>query len=629
MNPAIALSIAASVVGVIVAVLGLRFGSAPGWAQYRALALVAASAAIYCGLDAFATAGLSPSRLVAVTHVQNAVASLHCLAWHSYVQRRVGGAPPAWYRVVRDALLLMAAGWLVPGLMLTGEISSFAVPWLGVRYDIATASTFGSLSFGAFLSVLVVSLVRCIRAARNGVRDAPVHALALAAILATAISDSLVAGGFVRWPLLLSLGFLGAVGALGRALTSDFVTSARELDRMSRELEALVEERTKALLASEAALLRAEKMAAVGQLSAGVAHEINNPASALSANLAYLGEALGRGQVPADARECIEESEVAVARIAKIVVQLLDSSRAAAHPNRPDVSLSVLDVVHTSLAMSKARIGSNVTTSIDVDASVFVRGDESSLGQVLVNVLVNAAQAIPRDRAGRIQIRATKVGERVRLDIEDDGTGMTAETERRIYEPFFTTKAHGEGTGLGLPVSLGLVRSMGGELSLATSPAGTTMSIILDAAAPASAPSSVRGERAASLRSVLVVDDDPAVGRAVVRTLLSRVDVELRSGVDAARERLRERHFDIVLSDLQMPDGGGRRLYEELLESSPETAARVVFFSGGSPLPADAAFIARARIPLLNKPLRIDELFAVAAKVNENAPRRAGAVSRS
>ena len=116
---------------------------------------------------------------------------------------------------------------------------------------------------------------------------------------------------------------------------------------------------------------------------------------------------------------------------------------------------------------------------------------------------------------------------------------------------------------------------------------------------------------------MLVVDDDEAVGRAVVRTLRSRVDAELMPGVEAARQRLRERHFDLVLSDLQMPDGGGRRLYEELLASSPEIAARVVFFSGGSPAPADAAFIARERIPLLTQPLRVDELFALAEKVAE------------
>src|SRR6478672_7458289 len=100
MNPPVALSIAASMVGLLVALLGVRFASAPGWAQYRALAFVAASAAVYCGLDALATAGVSTRSLVVMTHVENAVAALHCLAWHSYVQRRLGGSPPTWHRVL-------------------------------------------------------------------------------------------------------------------------------------------------------------------------------------------------------------------------------------------------------------------------------------------------------------------------------------------------------------------------------------------------------------------------------------------------------------------------------------------------------------------------------------------------
>ena len=616
MNAPVTLSIAASMVGLLVALLGWRIGSAPGWAQYRALSFVAASAAVYCGLDAFSTAGVSAARFVAITHVENAVATLHCVAWHSYVQRRVGGVAPMWYRIVRDALLVVAGAWLLPGVLLDGAVSSFEVPWLGVRYDIATASTLGSFTFAALLTVLVLAMVRCLRTARAG-RDGPVHALALGAIVVTAMSDSLVASGIVRWPLLLSFGFLGSVGALGWALTRDFVASARELDRISRELESLVEKRTKDLFASEAALLRAEKMAAVGQLSAGVAHEINNPAAALSANLAYLRETVGKEKVPADARECIEESQAAVDRIAKIVAQLLDSTRAAAHPNRPDGSVSVLEMAQTSLAMSKARIGTNVTTLVEVDRSLFVRGEESALGQVLVNLIVNAAQAIPKSRAGHIALRAIKVGKRVRIEIQDDGTGMTAETERRLFEPFFTTKAHGEGTGLGLTVSLGLVRSMGGELSVVTSAAGTTMSVVLDAAAAPAGPASVRRERTPGLQTLLVVDDDVAVGRAVARTLRARVKVEVASGVEDAREKLRQRPFDLVLSDLQMPAGGGRRLYELLLAEEPEIARRVVFISGGSPSPADAAFIARARIPLLTKPLVVEELFAVAEKVVE------------
>jgi CheY-like chemotaxis protein len=310
--------------------------------------------------------------------------------------------------------------------------------------------------------------------------------------------------------------------------------------------------------------------------------------------------------------ECLEESSAAVARIGQIVAQLLDSSRAAA---RAEKSVSVQDVVHTALAMSKTRLGPHISSSIDADASLFVRGDESSLAQVLTNVIVNAAQAIPKGRPGRIELRAVKVGERVRIDVTDNGTGMSAETERRMYEPFFTTKAHGEGTGLGLSVSLGLVRSMGGELSLVTSDAGTTVSIVLDVAAAPAGQTSQKPELGATRRSLLLVDDDAAVARAVARALRSRVDVEVASGVVEAQKMVVARHFDVILSDLQMPAGGGRRLYEELLARSPDTARRVVFFSGGSPSLADAAFIAQARIPLLTKPLVLEELFVLAERI--------------
>ena len=614
MNLALALSTVAAVVGVLVALLSLRFGSAPGWKQYRALALVAVSAGLYCGLDAFTTAGLSRTTLVTLAQLQNAIAGLHCAAWLAYVQRRLGGPRATWYRIFRYALFALAAAWLVPGLMATGDVASFEVSWLGVRYDIATPTPLGGLTFVAFLGALAVSMVRSLRAKADARRDGPVNSLALAAIIVTAFSDSLVAAGVLHWPLLLSLGFLVAVGALGWALTRDFVTAARELDRLSRELETQVADRTKALFATETALFRAEKMAAVGQLSAGVAHEINNPAGALSANLSYLSEALARGNLPTDARECLEESSVAVERIAKIVTQLLDSGRAAAEPSRETASVSLQAVVQTALAMSKARIGTNVTTSVDVDASLFVRGDASSLGQVLTNVIVNAAQAIPTERAGRVEVRARKGGERIRIDVEDDGTGMSAATERRLFEPFFTTKPQGEGTGLGLAVSLGLVRSMGGLLSVSTGESGTTVSIELDAAvAPTERTSDTRGRRT-RLRSVIVVDDDVAVGRAVARSLKPSVDVELATGVVDALEKLLVREFDLILSDLQMPDGGGRRLYEELAARSPNLAGSVVFFSGGSPSVTDAAFIAQRQIPLLSKPLVLDELFAVAER---------------
>jgi two-component system NtrC family sensor kinase len=616
MNPAFALSLVAAVVGVLVALLSLLFGSAPGWRQYRTFALVAASAAFFCACDGAATIGMSHGSMLALTHVQNAVAALHCAAWAAYIRRRLGKPYLASDDLVRNALFVVATLWLLPvsGLMLTGVVVGFDLGWVG-RYEVVESTTLGSLSFALLLATLLLSLVRYARGALRGFRDTLLHVVAIGSIVVAAVSDALVASGVLHLPFVLSLAFLGAVGAIGIAFTSDFVVSARAMERFSGQLETMVEKRTAELLAAESALLRAEKMAAVGQLAAGVAHEINNPAAALAANLAYLNEGLVRGKLPPDARECLDESEEAVARIAKIVTQLLDSGREIADPAHPDPSVRLLPVVETALAMAKARIGSHVTTSVDIDAGLAVRADETSLGQVLLNVIVNAAQAIPRGHPGRIAIRAVKDRDRVRLEIKDNGGGMSPETERRMFEPFFTTRPHGEGQGLGLAVSLGIIRSMDGELKASTSPAGTAIQVILGAGKAVAISHTAETAAQAAVKSVLVVDDDVGVARAVRRLLGSNLTVEVATSVSEALAKLLEQSYDVILSDLQMPGGGGRWLYEELLVVSPATAQRVIFFSGGSPSAADAELIASRGIPFLPKPLVIDDFIAVARRV--------------
>ncbi len=629
MNPAIALSLVAAVVGALVALLSLRFGSAPGWRQYRSFSLVAATAALYCGCDAVARMGISHRAIVAITHAQNAAAGLHCVAWLVYVQGRLGTPARASHRIVRDVLLVLAVLWLLPirGLLLTDEVTAFPVTWLGLRYEVAQSTTVGSLSFLVFLGALVIPMVRYARGARRGRLDALLHLLAMGAILLAAVNDALVASSILKTPFLLSLSFLGAVGAMGMVFTNDFVASARELERLSVELDSQVTTRTGELLAAESALIRAEKLAAVGQLAAGVAHEINNPAGALAANLAYLREEIVRGKLPSDARECLEESEEAVARIAKIVAQLLDSGLEAADRAHSDRSVRLLPIVQTALALANARVGSHVTTSVDVPATLSVRADESSLVQVLVHLIVNAAHAIPKGRDGHVALTAVKDGDRVRLAIKDNGSGMSPETERRMFEPFFTTKTQGEGTGLGLSVSLGIVRSMDGELKVLTSAAGTAVEVVLRAGEllPAERAGAPRSGPSAVVKSVLVVDDDVAVARAVRRLLGATMKVEIAGTVGTALSTLFEEPYDVILSDLQMPGGGGRRLFEELLAVSPETARRVVFFSGGSPSAADAELIAKHGISFLTKPLVVEDFFAAARRVVEQAGSPAGA----
>jgi signal transduction histidine kinase/ActR/RegA family two-component response regulator len=432
------------------------------------------------------------------------------------------------------------------------------------------------------------------------------------------VNDTLIVSGAFEGPLLVSLGFLVSVGAMGFVLTRAFVESARELDNLSRRLEHLVVERTRELVDAEAALLRAEQMAAIGQLSAGVAHEINNPAAAVAANVGYLRDGLATGALPADALACLDDSIESIDRIAKIVRQLLDSSRAAASARSLGCMASVGRTVQQALGDARARLAPHLTVAVDVPEGLYVRADESSLVQVLVNLLVNGAQAIPQGTASaRLEVRARAEGATVTIEVIDDGAGMSEETRRRLFEPFYTTKALGDGTGLGLPVSRGLVRSMGGELYVGESrPGRTAMCVRLAAGvAPSSRPAHKPMAASAGRRSLLVVDDDPHVARALLRSLGDAFDVELASGVAHALARLGEQPFDVVLTDLQMPDGGGLRLFRELEARSPDQAARLILVTGGQTSEADLAFVGAHRLELLAKPIVTDELFEALRRV--------------
>jgi len=341
--------ILAAHVGVMVALLGLGFGSAPGWGRYRALAGVGLTAAVYSTLDALWTSHVSTEVRFALAGAQGGVTALQVIAWQAYVSAHLRLPKTSFDRVGTVALAVIAALWLVPGLMVSHALAVVVVPAVGVTYRLPGSTLAGSAAGAVETLFLGLQLLRYVRARRDN-PDAWTHILALGAIFVCGVNDSLVWCEKLRSPLLLSLGFLVAVGALGSSLARAFVASARQVDHLSRSLERLVAERTEALVAAEAALFRTEKMAALGQLAAGVAHEINNPAAAIEANLAYLRDGIDTGQLPTDARECVDESLQAIARITRIVLQLLDSGRAAARARNGNGSASVRAAVNEALA---------------------------------------------------------------------------------------------------------------------------------------------------------------------------------------------------------------------------------------------------------------------------------------
>jgi signal transduction histidine kinase/CheY-like chemotaxis protein len=423
----------------------------------------------------------------------------------------------------------------------------------------------------------------------------------------------------IHGPYLLDLGILVPIAGVGYALTARFVEAALGL-------ESMVAVRTEELSKTQAALLRAEKLGALGQLAAGVAHEVNNPAAALAGNLRYLREAVAAGgKLPGDGLTCLDESLTSVDRIAGVVRQLLDAGRLATASKAEAAPVSLAKAARDAVRTARARCGDRVAISLDVAEDLWGKGQEHPLVQVLTNLVVNAAQAIAPERTdGQVTVRGQRAGGQVLLVVEDNGAGMSDETQRRLFEPFFTTKAFGQGSGLGLAVSRGLMMALGGDLRFSSRLGGGTRATAELCAAepsPSAAPPAVAAAPAKPSRGLLIIDDDDEVRDALQRCLGLRYQVSAANGVTAALALLEQGDpWDLILCDLMMPDGGGARVYETLKARSPADAARLVFVTGGATTQEARSYLATNPQPVLQKPVELEvldklvESFAVARK---------------
>jgi CheY-like chemotaxis protein len=250
-----------------------------------------------------------------------------------------------------------------------------------------------------------------------------------------------------------------------------------------------------------------------------------------------------------------------------------------------------------------------------------VEANEAKLGQVFLNLLVNAAQAIPEGDANKQEVQVvTRTDERgnVAVEISDTGVGISAELLPRIFDPFFTTKPSGEGMGLGLAISHGTIRSLGGELTARSIPQkGSTFRVTLPAAegwrrpSPKSAPKI----RSAARRRVLVVDDERLVGEAIARVLAEENDVVVETqAVEVLSRIARGERFDVILCDLMMPVMTGMDLYAELLRTHPTAVNRIVFMTGGAFTPRARAFLESVTNACLEKPLDMNKLRGLIAR---------------
>ena len=358
--------------------------------------------------------------------------------------------------------------------------------------------------------------------------------------------------------------------------------------------------------------LQAEKLASIGMLAAGVAHEINNPAAfvlgnieALAAQIKQLEERLRSGVDPAaradleamifEVTTILQESKEGMARIQRIVRDLSAFSHVDDDKQRVT---EVNGAVESTLSLLRNELRHRATVEKDLRAARLVRTSTARLGQVFLNLIINAAQALDEAevKRNRILVRTYDSGDDVVFEVSDNGPGIAPELLPRIFDSFFTTKPPGVGTGLGLPISQGIVRALGGEITVETQLGrGATFRVRLPAQ-PA-----VRLEVAAAeaaplyrRRRVLCVDDEALLLKAYRRMLADVHEVVTALGGRDALLILQKQHdFDLILCDLQMPEMSGMELYAAVKTMHPELGDRFVFVTGAPSRPRPSDFWSR------------------------------------
>ncbi len=370
-------------------------------------------------------------------------------------------------------------------------------------------------------------------------------------------------------------------------------------------------------------LLLADRMASMGTLAAGVAHEINNPLTCVLANVGLLSEILPAVAAEHDDPRLREASDLlrdvrdGAERVRKIVRDLKMFSRP---DDTKSGAVDVRQVIESCINMAWNEIRHRARLVKDYGPTAFVDGNDAQLGQVFLNLLINAAQAIPEGNVERNEIRlVTKIDDqddrRVVVEIRDTGAGIPASVLPHIFDPFFTTKPVGMGTGLGLSVCHGIVTKLGGALLVESEPGeGTTFRVLLRRVAErpkTERPAPEVVVRAAPRSRLLVVDDEPMVVNSFRRILAKDYEVvACTSGREALAAIEAGPPFDLILCDVMMPLVTGMDVYEELSRAAPDVAARMVFMTGGTFTPRAKAFLDRVPNPRLDKPIDVKTLRA-------------------
>ncbi len=390
----------------------------------------------------------------------------------------------------------------------------------------------------------------------------------------------------------------GTHDVIGAIIVSQEITAER---RLQHELDA------------------ARRLATTGMLAAGVAHEINNPLSSVLTNVAHARTLLGRDGGPQhEAAEALDDARAGAERIRDIAKDLKTLARPAGDVATPVDAQGVFESA-LRLASHELRLCARVVRRFDAVPPVLAA--EGRLVQVLLNLLINAAQAMVASAAAGNEICvATRVAADglVCLEVADNGPGITDDVKRKLFTPFFTTKGAGVGTGLGLAVCDTIVRGFGGRIEVESTPGhGAVFRVLVPAAraeARAPAPQAAEG-RAEQGRSLLVIDDEPVIGSSIARALSEH---RVRSTTDA-RQALAlvegGERYHVILCDVQMPAMDAAAFVDALRARVPGEVQRVVLITAGGLSGRLERWLQAVGLPVMEKPFtprQLRELVATA-----------------
>ena len=374
------------------------------------------------------------------------------------------------------------------------------------------------------------------------------------------------------------------------------ITARKRMEAERKELE------QKAQLAS--------RLASVGEMAAGIVHEINNP---LTGVIGY-AQLLAGKDIPEDIRKDIKAIDEGAQRVAGVVERLLAFARQQ-KPERDYVDINEIIATTIRLRVYEAQTNNiGVTTQFDALLPVTV-ADASQLQQVFLNLIINAETEMKLARGkGDLSIKTEAVDSTIRISFKDDGPGIAPENLQRIFDPFFTTRQKGKGTGLGLSVCHGIMAEHGGAICVESEPGkGATFIVELPIVTQKNQerPDNSTAEEPQSVATarILVVDDEPVVVSFVSKLLSEQgYQVEAAANAEAALEKVKSESYSLILLDIKMPCTSGIELYESIRNIDQSLARRVVFITGDAMGGDTMHFLSRTKAPCITKPFKAEQL---------------------